>query len=528
MATNPPVSPTGRGKKKALNPPKASVCTPELLKKILETDDLSSIEDIEILFSTITDLNGGGLALCKACRSLTLIDTALLDIGPQTLAPISSTLERLNLSQQGLTKISGVLNLPVLRELYLQENSITRIEGLNGCPRLQRVWLYGNKISRIDGLQCVGELRELWVQQNKISRVGGLEGLVHLETLGLAGNKISDYKDLQRLSLLPSLKSVSFDDIHFGSCPVTRLDGYRNFALCYLKQVTHLDGLEVTTGDRAAAEDAYMESILKFNVKIEEITREGSREAMSIEARRARTKSHGDSLRGEMVSAFNMLEKLVKEGLGNLHAEHNRQIRVRKQNQVSLEGSLMAIAEDYALEVDRQLAIERDREKNEDRAFALLEARTLAEKEQAVLISTLQYTSSSPLTAERIACQFVGDHLPDFQFILTNFQNSQKLKLPPPLPNCSVSRLSVLKCYRVYNEQVASTFVGHRASEGDKMLTVYACAGVGMAKKLFQGRAEEDLVLYSDPLLAVALGSFVSESMGDRGVLAKGEASSKA
>jgi Leucine-rich repeat (LRR) protein len=164
MSTNSPVSPTGRGKKK-LAPPKASICTPELLKKILEIDDLSSIEDIEILFSTITDLNGGGLALCKACRSLTLIDTALLDISPQTLAPISSTLERLNLSQQGLTKISGVLNLPVLRELYLQENSITRIEGLNGCPRLQRVWLYGNKISRIDGLQCVGELRELWVQQ---------------------------------------------------------------------------------------------------------------------------------------------------------------------------------------------------------------------------------------------------------------------------------------------------------------------------------------------------------------------------
>ena len=213
----------------------------------------------------------------------------------------------------------------MLRELFLQENGITRIEGLSGCPRLQRVWLYGNKISRMEGLQPVGELKELWLQQNKISRVGGLEGLVHLENLGLAGNKIAEYKDLQRLSLLPSLKNVSFDDIHFGSCPVTRLDGYRNFALCYLKQVTHLDGLEgerakrasiegrleyyatanlnkptqfsqfvfahfslgaVTGTDRASAEDAYMESILKFNTKVEEVTREGGREALAIEARR--------------------------------------------------------------------------------------------------------------------------------------------------------------------------------------------------------------------------------------------------
>ena len=116
-----------------------------------------------------------------------------------------------------------------------------------------------------------------------------------------------------------------------------RLEGYRNFALNSLKQVTHLDGLEVTSGDRAAAEDAYMESILKFNNKMEELTREGRREAQAIEARHARTKSHGDALREEMIQAFDMLEKLVKEGLKNLHNEHDRQVRVRKQNQMALE-----------------------------------------------------------------------------------------------------------------------------------------------------------------------------------------------
>jgi hypothetical protein len=322
-----------------------------LLQKIMALGntpaDLSTIEDIEILFSTVTDINGGGLALCKSLRSLALIDTALTDIAPSALLPVSSTLERLNLSQQGLTRMVHVSTLPVLRELYLQENAITRIEGLQGCPRLQRIWLYGNKITRIDGLQPVGELRELWLQQNKISRISGLEGLAHLANLGLGGNKISDYKDLQRLSSLPSLKSVSFEDIHFGSCPVTRLDGYRNFALCYLKQVTHLDGLEVTGTDRSRAEEAYVEEILAFNAKIEEVTRDGEREANAIEARRARTKSHGDALRDEMVSAFDMLEKLVKEGLGNLHAEHTRQVRVRAENQRALETSLRSISQQY-------------------------------------------------------------------------------------------------------------------------------------------------------------------------------------
>jgi hypothetical protein len=170
------------------------------------------------------------------------------------------------------------------------------------------------------------------------------------------------YRDILKLNLTfvafaPSRTFVSF-----------RLDGYRNFALCYLKQVTHLDGLEVTSGDRAAAEDAYMESILKFNNKIEEVTREGRREAQAIEARRARTKSHGHALKEEMIQAFDMLEKLVKEGLSNLHTEHNRQIRVRKQNQIALESSLMNIATSFSSEVERQLEEEKRREETEGEA----------------------------------------------------------------------------------------------------------------------------------------------------------------
>lgn len=108
---------------------------------------------------TLASLSGGGLSLCKSLRSLALIDTALTAVAPSSLLPISATLERLNLSQQGLTRMLYVENLPVLRELYLQENAITRIEGLQGCPRLQRIWLYGNKITRIDGLQGAGEVR---------------------------------------------------------------------------------------------------------------------------------------------------------------------------------------------------------------------------------------------------------------------------------------------------------------------------------------------------------------------------------
>ena len=286
----------------------------------------------------------------------------------------------------------------------------------------------------------------MWSEVEGVSRVR--ERIYSKYRNNLTSTCYSEYKDLQRLSLLPSLKNVSFDDIHFGSCPVTRLDGYRNFALCYLKQVTHLDGLEVTNSDRASAEDAYMESIMKFNQRVEEVTREGGREALAIEARRARTKSHGDALKLEMVSAFDLLERLVREGLQGVSNEYERQIKVRKQNQMSLENNLKDLARNFADEVDKQLLVEKNREKTEERAFSLIEARTIAERDQALMISELQYNNNGFVNNENningsntdgkstaaateaatislgltkakttlqkhcVACQYIGDHQP--------------------------------------------------------------------------------------------------------------------
>jgi len=493
------------------------------------------VEEIEILFNAINDLGGGALNECKSLRSLTLIDTALTNVGSHTLLPISHTLERLNLSQQGLTRMSGILSLPVLRELFLHENLLTRIEGLTGCPRLQRLWLHSNKIARMDNLHPLGELKELWLQCNKISRIGGLEGLGSLMNLGLGGNKIAEYKDLQRLSLLPSLKNVSFDDFHFGSCPVTRLDGYRNFALCYLKQVTHLDGLEVTGADRAAAEDAYMESVMKFNNRVEEVTREGGREALAIEARRARTKSHGDALKLEMVSAFDLLERLVKEGLLGVSNEHERQVRVRRQNQKSLENSLTALAKEFSDEVDKQLIAEAHKGKMEERAFALIEARTIAERDQAIMISNLQFNKgsgsgggagggggggaggggaggggekdeSNKSTNDCIACQYIGDHLPDFQLMLSNFVDAQKLPT-----NSDAEKLTLLKVYRCFNTKLVADFERLNDGQEEKMLRLYVCCGIDDAVKVLSNGfvdgvgGYKDIVLFSDPLLATRL-----------------------
>jgi hypothetical protein len=110
--------------------------------------------------------------------------------------------------------------------------------------------------------------------------------------------------------------------------------------------------------------------------------------------------------------------------------------------------------------VQSRLAVERERERTEERAFDLLEARTIAEREQALMISTLQYSGNRGEDELRIACQHLGEHLPDYQFLSTNFQDAQKICTSPSYaddPDMGPSNLlTILKAHRCYNEGLAN------------------------------------------------------------------------
>ena len=117
---------------------------------------------------------------------------------------------------------------------------------LLGCPRLKKLWLCQNQITTIDGLHGVPELEELWLQSNNISSLEGLDCCPVLQHLGLAGNNVSDFAEVRRLSNLKALTVVSFQDIHFGRCPVTDEEGYKEFVASHLMRVEVLDGVELT------------------------------------------------------------------------------------------------------------------------------------------------------------------------------------------------------------------------------------------------------------------------------------------
>jgi Leucine-rich repeat (LRR) protein len=101
----------------------------------------------------------------------------------------------------------------------------------------------------------------LWLQSNNITSLEGLACCPALQHLGLAGNNVSDFAEVRRLSALGSLNILSFQDIHFGRCPVTDEDGYKEFISCHLPRVQILDGVEISKGQVDDALTSYAKEV---------------------------------------------------------------------------------------------------------------------------------------------------------------------------------------------------------------------------------------------------------------------------
>jgi protein phosphatase 1 regulatory subunit 7 len=227
---------------------------------------LESLDDVEILFLTFDEItsrdespNLSAFAHVPNLKRLAMIDNGLKRISG--LEPLASSLLTLTICDQAISTIDHCLNLPNLKELFLHRNQLASLEGLTGCPRLTKLWVFQNKLTNLLGLHALPELEELWIQGNKIERLNGLEMLPELQELALAGNPISDFAQLRKVKFLKKVKSLTCNDVHFGSCPIANEPTYKEFVLCTLKHVRVLDGIVVTKEKQHLAETIYQQQV---------------------------------------------------------------------------------------------------------------------------------------------------------------------------------------------------------------------------------------------------------------------------
>ena len=314
--------------------------------------DLSSASDVEIAFDAFDALDPDALQSCRALTHLSLTHNGLRVL--PRLHAAADTLRRLELSHQRLESMSGLPELPQLRELILNDNAIATLEPPAGCPRLERLWLFSNRVERLAGLDRLSSVRELWLQDNRVRRLrgAGLERLVDLRELALAGNPIHDLGEIDALASVPALRRLSFADRFFAPAPVTTRRGYRAATTRTLPQLEILDEFEVREDERGGAADDRLRAALDFNRGVEEARREHAAEVAALEAARDRSAAAAAAAGSRAAAKLRKLEKTVRAGREMVLAAAERAAARREEARRALHERLANIGAEHARAVD--------------------------------------------------------------------------------------------------------------------------------------------------------------------------------
>lgn len=204
-----------------------------------------SISPIEIKGADLLDFSN---------KNFNQIPKNLEDNGPKVLSlsdnkidrimNIPSTLLKLSLKSNVISRIENLDKSSKIRILDLSNNKITMIENLNHCKNLQELDLANNLIKIIENLDTLKELKRLGLEKNSISKLSSIRALsfnVNLNFLVLKENPIAAEKNYKPsvISLLPKLVVLDYKklagtqgtfrkifnrDNQFFSAPIFKID----------------------------------------------------------------------------------------------------------------------------------------------------------------------------------------------------------------------------------------------------------------------------------------------------------------
>lgn len=135
-----------------------------------------------------------------------------LDLGSNTLRNLEAlsgmtTLSELNLQHNAVTDLSALAPLSSLERLDISYNAVSTLAPLAACGKLSYLNANHNSIDTIDGLDTFPSLTHLILNHNQISNVSILGGCTGLVELNISNNSLTD---ISALSTLTSLENFNF------------------------------------------------------------------------------------------------------------------------------------------------------------------------------------------------------------------------------------------------------------------------------------------------------------------------------
>lgn len=134
-----------------------------------------------------------------------------------------------------------------LQEVAMHQDEIGELTNVleRYCPQLKILYLQNNYIPKIQFLSKLNQLEYLNLALNNVEIVEGLEGCEKLNKLDLTCNFIVDITSIKCLQANYNLR-----ELHLIGNPCDKFDGYREFVIATLPQLTTFDGVEVKPSDR--------------------------------------------------------------------------------------------------------------------------------------------------------------------------------------------------------------------------------------------------------------------------------------
>ena len=173
----------------------------------LEDDDPIIVADIAAGLKTLNVSNGGvtNITGLEYATNLTILDLSGNEIDNISVLSGLMSLKGLNLASTQTSDISALSGLTNLTQLELGSNNITGIGALSSLTNLIKLDLSDNGITNISVLSGLMSLEDLDLSDNEIGNISDLSGLTNLFYLDLRNTGITNISDLSGLTNLTTL-----------------------------------------------------------------------------------------------------------------------------------------------------------------------------------------------------------------------------------------------------------------------------------------------------------------------------------
>lgn len=279
------------------------------IKDVAPLKGLTMCLKLNLSFNEIKDLKGWAVAEGEEAEvfpqllDLDLSNNALLALLPLGMKALRTanfakndistcadfgghaTIKELNLSENRLSNLTGVANMPSLakldlsgqrEQLVVEETEVKGKKGKDKKEKLEDAEKSGTPepggLIDINGLAEVGNLKELILAKNRFSTLeGAWDTIPLLTTVNLSENLLAETKSLEVLRALPKLKSLAIEGNPFTKDSESTVPGgVRTEIVLAHWRLAELDGAAVTDEEREKAKEENIRRMLEERQRLKE------------------------------------------------------------------------------------------------------------------------------------------------------------------------------------------------------------------------------------------------------------------